>query len=83
MQIMAEKGLLTRDTSLRSHVYIASLPPDEVKSDILEHIVTTVFKGNRSSMVMQALGNHRVSREELDKIKNLIDKMEEEDGRVV
>ncbi len=83
MQIMAEKELLHRDTTRRSHVYAASLPSDEVKSDILEHIVNTVFKGNRSSLVLQALGNHRVSNEELDAIRNLIEEMEGRNGRNV
>jgi predicted transcriptional regulator len=54
-----------------------------VKSDILEHIVNTVFKGNRSSLVLQALGNHQVSDEELDAIKNLIEEMEGRNDRNV
>ena len=81
MQIMADKGLLTRDTDQRSHVYTPTLQPEEVQSTILDHIVKTVFRGSRSSLVMQALGNHTASDEELEEIRLLINQMKEkEDG---
>lgn len=76
MQIMTDKGLLSRDTAYRSHVYAPALPPDEVKSSILDHVLKTVFKGNRSSLIVQALGNKRVTAKELDDIKRVIEEME-------
>ncbi len=83
MQIMADKGLLSRDTDHRSHVYAPTLPSKEVQSTILDHILKTVFKGSRSNLVIQALGNHSASREELEEIRVLIDKMKaEEDGNL-
>ena len=81
MQIMAEKGLLTRDTEHRSHVYTPTLQSEEVQSTILDHVLKTVFKGSRSNLVMQALGNHSVTKEEMEEIRLLIKKMEDkEDG---
>lgn len=81
MQIMTRKELLTRDTESRSHVYTPTLQPDEVQSTILDHVLKTVFKGDRSNLVMQALGNRSVSDVELKKIKALIEKLEKtEDG---
>jgi len=81
MQIMAEKGLLTRDTEHRSHVYTPTLQSEEVQSTILDHVLKTVFKGSRSNLVMQALGNHSVTKEEMEEIRTLIKKMEDkEDG---
>jgi predicted transcriptional regulator len=76
MQIMTEKGLLSRDTDQRSHVYSPTLQPSEVQSTILDHVLKTVFKGNRSSMVMRALGNSNPSTEELEEIRILIEKLE-------
>ncbi len=81
MQIMAEKELLTRDTEHRSHVYTPTLQSEEVQSTILDHVLKTVFKGSRSNLVMQALGNHSVTKEEMEEIRTLIKKMEDkEDG---
>lgn len=77
MQIMIEKGLLTRDTALRSHVYAAAMRTEDVQSNILNHVLKTVFRGDRSKLVLQALGNHPVSNEELAELKSLIQKMEE------
>lgn len=78
MQIMVEKGLLSRDTSQRSHVFTPSLSPEAVQSSVVDHILKTVFRGSSSNLVMQALGNHTVSSQELEEIKLLIEKMEEQ-----
>jgi BlaI family transcriptional regulator, penicillinase repressor len=77
MQIMTEKGLLSRDTSLRSHIYSPAILPEDVQSNVLDHVLKTVFRGDRSRMVLQALGNQEVSSEDLSELKALIKKMEE------
>jgi predicted transcriptional regulator len=83
MQIMVEKGQLSRDTTHRSHVYTPALPPEKVKSNILDHVLNTVFNGNRSSLVLQALGSQRVTGKELEEIKKAIEELENKsDGTV-
>ena len=77
MQIMTEKGMLSRNTDQRSHVYTPTLLPEEVQSNVLDHVVKTVFRGSRSSLILQALGNHSSSAEELAEIKALIEKLED------
>lgn len=77
MQIMTEKGMLIRNTDQRSHVYTPTLQPEEVQSNVLDHVVKTVFRGSRSSLILQALGNHSSSAEELAEIKALIEKLED------
>ncbi len=76
MQIMTEKGILTRDTSQRSHIYTPVVNPEEVQSTILDHVIKTVFRGNTSNLVLNALGNHSASPGEMEEIKALIEKME-------
>lgn len=80
MQIMLEKELLTRDADQRSHIYSPALQPDEVQDNILDHVLRTVFRGSRTNLVMQALGNHKASAEELEEIRKLIRQMEERDN---
>ena len=77
MQIMTKKGMLTRDTSYRSHVYSTVLQPASVQSNALDHILKTVFMGDRSKLVLQALGSQNVSPEELSELKAIIQKMED------
>ena len=76
MQVMYEKGLLTRDDSARSHVYAAALPQQEPQRNLVNHFVSSAFKGSAMQLVMQALGNHSATEDELAEIKSLIEQME-------
>lgn len=78
MQIMYEKGLVTRNTDARSHIYEAATERSETQRTLLGNFVDNVFSGSAMNLVMQALGNHKASKDELDKIKALIEKMENE-----
>ena len=78
MQIMAEKGLVQRDTSSRTHVYRAAIPQATVRNGLVSGLVDKVFGGNASQLVLQALGNHRATPAELAEIKSLIARLEDE-----
>ncbi len=81
MQIMHEKkGLLTRNADNRSHVYEPALPQEQTQQNLLNNFVDNVFSGSAMSLVMQALGNHRASKDELEQIKALIAKIEKSEG---
>ena len=76
MQIMHEKGLLQRDTSSKTHIYAAAVSQESTQRQLLDKMIDTVFNGSASQLVLQALGNHRSSKEELDKIKQYLKEME-------
>jgi BlaI family penicillinase repressor len=78
MQIMHEKGFLAREEKGRKHVYTAELREDETRRMLLDRLVDTAFGGSSMQLVMQALGRHRSTPEELEELKNLIRKLEEE-----
>ena len=78
MQIMAEKGLVYRDTSSRTHIYKAAISEKQTQAHLLEKFVDTTFRGSAMKLVMSALGTNKASKEELAQIKELIRKMEEE-----
>jgi len=78
MQIMAEKGLAGRDTSQRTHIYRARVAEVETQQNLLRRFMDTTFRGSASKLVLQALGNAKTSPEELDEIKALIRRMEDE-----
>ena len=80
MQIMYEKGLLTREEKGRSHVYFPVVKKDETQKVFLDKLLNSVFNGSVSQMAMQLLGGHKTSKEEIEKIKKLLDKMEDQDG---
>lgn len=76
MQMMYDKGLLNRDDSTRSHVYEAMNQQEETQQQLLDQFVNTAFKGSAMQLVMQALGNHNATGEELEEIKALIKQIE-------
>lgn len=78
MQIMFEKGLVTREEEGRTHAYTAVVRESDTQGLLLQQFVDNTFKGSTARLVMQALGNHEASTEELDEIKALIAKIEQE-----
>jgi predicted transcriptional regulator len=78
MQIMHEKGLLQRDTSSKTHIYAAAISQESTQRQLLDKMIDTVFNGSASQLVLQALGNHKSSREELEKIKQYLDEIEKQ-----
>ncbi|WP_448700705.1 BlaI/MecI/CopY family transcriptional regulator [Mucilaginibacter sp. AW1-3] len=75
MQIMAEKGLVERDTTNRTHIYKAAVSQDEAQKHYLDKMINNVFNGSAANLVMQALGNHRSSRSEIEAIKQYLDQL--------
>ncbi len=76
MQIMADKGLALRNTESRTHIYQAAVSEADTQQRLLRKFVDTTFRGSAMKLVMQALGGHQASPEELDEIKALIGRME-------
>ena len=78
MQIMNEKSLLKREKDGRTHVYIPLVKEEETQKFLLNRFLLTTFGGSAGKLVMQALGNHKSSHDELVEIKRLINKIEED-----
>jgi|WetSurMetagenome_2_1015567.scaffolds.fasta_scaffold594400_2 BlaI family transcriptional regulator, penicillinase repressor len=76
MQIMAEKGLLKRDERQRSHLYGAAAPQKQVQQQLLDRLLEQAFGGSAPKLVMQALGGHKATPEEIARIRALLDSME-------
>ncbi len=75
MQIMAEKGLVTRDENNRTHIYQAAVQEEDIQKSLLDKFIDTTFRGSAMKLVMQALGNHKTSPEELAEIQRLLEQM--------
>ena len=57
------------------HVYSAVLKEDKVKGNMLDRFMDNMYNGSPSSLMMALLGNDKTSSEELQKIKDMLDKM--------
>ena len=75
MQIMHEKGLVERDTTAKTHIYKALLNQEKTQQQLVNKMIDNVFNGSAARLVMQALGNQSASKEEIDLIKEYLDKL--------
>ncbi len=80
LQVMQEKGLVTRDETERSHVYAAAVPEAGVKKRLVADLVDRVFEGSAAGLVMHALSVTRTPPEELQQIRDLLDGIDRESG---
>ncbi|MEN7548140.1 BlaI/MecI/CopY family transcriptional regulator [Rapidithrix thailandica] len=80
MQIMLEKGLLKREEAGRSHIYSSAVAEADTQQRLLDRFVNQVFKGSASKLVMQALGNKKSSKDELEQIRKLLDEIDNADN---
>jgi BlaI family transcriptional regulator, penicillinase repressor len=72
MQIMHEKGLVTRNTESKTHIYTPAIDREKTQIQFVNKIITNLFAGSSANMVMQALGGNKTSKEELTQIEELI-----------
>jgi predicted transcriptional regulator len=72
MQIMADKGLVTRDDSARTHVYKARASEARTRRQLVSELIERAFGGSAAALVMQALSTQPASTEELDEIQRVI-----------
>jgi BlaI family transcriptional regulator, penicillinase repressor len=73
MQIMTEKGLVTRDESTRTHVYATHLSQDQTQRQLVNDLMDRAFGGRSAALVMHALSAQPASAEELQEIRKLIE----------
>jgi predicted transcriptional regulator len=76
LQIMIEKGLVSRDESERSHVYEAAVPEEETQKQLVSDLLERAFGGSARQLVLHALSVKQTSRKELAQIRQLLDDLD-------
>lgn len=76
MQLMAEKGMLGRDETQRSHVYSTAIDEGVTKQSLVGSFIDRVFDGSTRKMVLHALAAREVSDEELAEIRRIVKQLE-------
>lgn len=76
MQVMAEKGLLTRSERFRSHIYEVRLPKKQTQKLLTRNLLQRAFDGSTKNLVLGALSSQKVSSSELAEIRNMLDAFE-------
>jgi BlaI family penicillinase repressor len=78
MQIMFEKGLVLRDDSAKTHIYQPNVSKEETQSQFVGKMITSLFGGSSSQLVMQALGSQTPTKKELDEIQQYLNNLKKQ-----
>ena len=72
LTIMAEKGLVRRDDSERTHTYEPVDPEPVVQASLLKDLMRRAFSGSALTLVQRALDDEMASPDDLDAIAKMI-----------
>ena len=76
MNIMADKGLVTRKPQGRAFLYSAKRPRESTLGKMVHHLLGRAFDGSASSLVNQVLDQSQPTADELAEIRRVIDEYE-------
>ncbi|MBB5636311.1 putative transcriptional regulator [Pedobacter cryoconitis] len=76
MQIMHEKGLVKRDTNQKTHIYSALASQQKTQQHLVSKLIDNAFSGSAARLVMQALGNHTSSKDEIEAIRKYLNELD-------
>jgi predicted transcriptional regulator len=76
MQIMLEKGLVSRNDLSRSHVYKAAINQEKTQKDLITKLVDGVFGGSRMDLVLKVLGDQASTPKEIEQIREFLNMMD-------
>lgn len=80
MQVMLDKGLVTRDDAVRPQRYEATDSRQTTQLQLVDSLTQKVFDGSAKRLVLHLLSSRRISPADLAEIRRLIDQAED-DGR--
>jgi BlaI family transcriptional regulator, penicillinase repressor len=76
MQIMAAKGLVSRDEQQRAHVYAAARSREWTERQLAGDFLRRAFDGSTARLMVGALAARKTSQKELAEIRRLLDEYE-------
>ena len=78
LRTMTEKGLVTHRTEGRSFVYRATVTPEATRGTLLERVLQRAYDGALDRLVEGAIGLKRPSAEEIARLRELLDRAEDD-----
>lgn len=78
LQIMYDKGLVTRKEARYGHIYQAAEAREKVQKTIIHDVLQKVYHGSATQLVASALSATPASPKEIAQIRKLLDELEDE-----
>jgi BlaI family transcriptional regulator, penicillinase repressor len=76
VQIMTQKGLLTRDDTVRPQVYRPATSQARTQRQLLRDLIQRAYGGSVKALILQALGTAKPSAATLQAMEKLLDEVE-------
>ncbi len=76
LQIMRQKGIVSREDARRPHIYRAAQERGVVQAGLVQALLRTAFGGSSTGLVMRALAASRPSAAEAADIRLLLDALD-------
>ncbi len=76
LAIMQDKGYITRRKEGKAYLYRAAVGKEEARSNLIGDILSNMFDGSESLVVAALLDRKDIGRDELEKIKRMIQELE-------
>ena len=77
MQVMMERGMLSRESAGKKHIYAAAIAREHTQNNLLDSFLHKTFGGSAKQLVMRALGNYKTSAADIEELKAYIAQMED------
>lgn len=79
LNVMFEKGLVTREMQGRAHVYRAKISRDKTLGGVVRDVLGRAFNGSTTSLITQVLEQSQPTPDELDEIRRTIEAWQNEE----
>ena len=73
LQVMHKKGLVKRNENQRSHIYRPAKPAEQTQRGLVKNLVDKAFSGSATDLVVRALSSKKLSAEDIERMRALID----------
>lgn len=74
VQVMTEKGLVLRDDTQRPQVFRPAQSQEQTQLQLVDDLIQRGFGGSAQKLVLSAAAAQRITREELNQIKRMIER---------
>jgi BlaI family penicillinase repressor len=81
LQNMLEKGLVTRREHSKQHVYLAAVQERRTMNALVRRWIENSFAGSSAALAMRALEAKPITREELVRLKALVEQLEKKESK--
>lgn len=76
MQVMTEKGMLSRDQSSMKHIFSPLLQEEKTKAGFLRKFVDSMYSGSLNEVLVALVDSGTGSAKEIKRLKEIIKKLE-------